>query len=170
MSPLRRPSSRVRNSAVSYDLPATTGKTVSLPLRMGLRSEYPDAGVTSPACSKQGMATTATTNRTIPATVMTSRIIGPPRSKDTEAPARARARRLRRSPRHAKVRACRGDQSRGFQECLSLLAEQRTHDLFFLASKKLLASSGICQGPTNLAKELTPLRRFTSVAGLRRMA
>src|SRR5260370_37485464 len=71
-----------------------------------------------------------------------------------------------------KDRACRGTHSRVFQECLSLLADRRTYDFFFLASKKLLASSWTCPArkclsPPNPAKEqtLTLLPRFTSAAG-----
>src|ERR1700687_1640437 len=73
-----------------------------------------------------------------------------------------------------KDRACRGAYPRVFQECLSLLADRRTYDFFFLASKKLLASSWTCPArkclsPPNPAQEqtLTLLPRFTSAAGLR---
>src|SRR5580658_2576222 len=38
-------------------------------------------------------------------------------------------------PRHTKDRACRGAYVRVFQECLSLLADHRTYDFYFLASK-----------------------------------
>src|SRR5271165_6335197 len=95
-SPLRRPSSSVRNSAVSYDLPATTGKTVRLPLLIGLSNEYVDAGGTSPAWTRHGITTAATTIRAIPTIAkLASRIGGPPHTTDTntdaDAPACARS-------------------------------------------------------------------------------
>jgi len=86
---------------------------------------------------------------------MTSLMVGPPRSKDTSedtaAPACATLclrRLMRRRPAH-QDRACRGTEPRVFQECLSLLADRRTQDLFGLASNKLLALSGRCLGPPN---------------------
>src|SRR5713226_112158 len=101
----------------------------------------------------------------------------PPSSKDTSADTGAPAS-ARSSACAAPARrdgACRGTYPRAFQECLSLLADRRTHDFFHLASKILLASSGtclagICHSPPNPAMDKMSPRLFTRAAARPPMA